>query len=61
LKGWLTPIRERFTQNPGYVLDVLRKGRLIAGEKTQTIVDELRTALGVFVLEHNGKFTERLE
>lgn len=34
----------------GYVLDVLRTGSLVAQEKTQTTLDEVRSALGVFVL-----------
>jgi tryptophanyl-tRNA synthetase len=53
LQSLLAPIRERrerFAQDVGYVLDVLRTGSLVAQEKTQTTLDEVKSALGVFVL-----------
>lgn len=53
LQSLLAPIRERrehFARDPGYILDVLRKGSLVAQEKTQATLDEVKSALGVFVL-----------
>jgi len=53
LQSLLAPIRERrerFAQDMGYVLDILRAGSLVAREKTQTTLDEVKSALGVYVL-----------
>jgi tryptophanyl-tRNA synthetase len=49
----LAPIRERraaLARDPGYVLDVLHQGTMRAQGQTQSTLDELRNALGLFRL-----------
>ena len=53
LQALLAPIRERRTalaRDPGYVLDVLQQGTVNARRRTQAMLDELRSALGLFLL-----------
>lgn len=53
LQNLLAPIRvqrEKIARDPAYVMDVLRTGTRRANEKTQSTLDELRNALGVFTL-----------
>jgi tryptophanyl-tRNA synthetase len=53
LQNLLAPIRERrerFARDPAYVMDVLRAGTRRAKETTQSTLDELRKALGLFTL-----------
>jgi tryptophanyl-tRNA synthetase len=53
LQALLAPIRERrmaLARDPGYVLDMLRRGTMKAQRQTQATLDELRNALGLFRL-----------
>lgn len=53
LQALLAPIRERRTRyaaDPGYVLDILRRGTAKAKERTQITLEEVRTGLGLFTL-----------
>jgi hypothetical protein len=53
LQALLAPIRERraaLARDPGYVLDVLQQGTMNAQGQTQSTLDELRNALGLFRL-----------
>jgi tryptophanyl-tRNA synthetase len=53
LQALLAPIRERraaMARDPGYVLDVLQQGTMKAQRQTQSTLDELRNALGLFRL-----------
>jgi tryptophanyl-tRNA synthetase len=50
LQSQLAAVRDRFAPDMGYVLDVLRTGSLVAPEKGQITLDEVKRALGVFVL-----------
>lgn len=54
LQTLLAPIRERraaLARDPAYVFDLLRTGTLVAREVTQTTLDELRSGLGLFLLD----------
>ncbi|WP_315830955.1 tryptophan--tRNA ligase [Bradyrhizobium prioriisuperbiae] len=53
LQHVLAPIRarrEQFGRDPGFVIDLLRRGTRTARERTQATLDELRGALGLSVL-----------
>jgi tryptophanyl-tRNA synthetase len=54
LQAIVAPIRERrqvLARDPGFVLDILRNGTLRAKEVTQDTLQEVRKALGTFLLE----------
>jgi len=54
LQTLLAPIRERrerLSRDPGFIIEVLRKGTSEARERTQATLDELRGALGLSVLQ----------
>jgi tryptophanyl-tRNA synthetase len=54
LQTTVAPIRERrqaLARDPGFILDVLRNGTLRAKEVTQDTLQEIRKALGTFLLE----------
>ncbi|MGO4570412.1 tryptophan--tRNA ligase [Microvirga sp. 2TAF3] len=53
LQAVLAPIRERraaLSQDPAFVLEILRRGTREARETTQETLDEIRDALGLFAL-----------
>jgi tryptophanyl-tRNA synthetase len=54
LQALLAPIRARrarLGRDPAYITSVLRAGTVKARERTQTTLDELRNALGLFALD----------
>jgi tryptophanyl-tRNA synthetase len=54
LQTLVAPIRERrevLAQDPDRVLDILNTGTRAARERTQATLDEVRSALGVFMLK----------
>ncbi len=54
LQALLAPIRERrarYATDPGYVLDMLRRGTAKARERTGQTLEEVRAALGLFRFE----------
>jgi tryptophanyl-tRNA synthetase len=54
LQALLAPIRERrraFARDPGYVLQVVKRGTARARETTDATLRDVRAALGLFVLD----------
>jgi tryptophanyl-tRNA synthetase len=54
LQALLAPIRERraaLEKDPCHVLDLLRAGTMVAREKTQATLDDIRSGLGLFSFE----------
>jgi tryptophanyl-tRNA synthetase len=54
LQALLAPIRERrraLTRDPGYVLQVVKRGTARARETTDATLRDVRAALGLFVLD----------
>lgn len=51
LKELISPIRERrieLAKDPDYIMDILKEGTLKCQDITQSTLDEVKTALGVF-------------
>jgi len=54
LQALLAPIRERrraLARDPGYVISIVKEGTLRSRELTNSTLKEVRTALGLFMLE----------
>ena len=54
LQAALAPIRERrrqFAGEPAYVLELIRQGTRIAQQRTQATLQEVKTGLGLFMLD----------